>query len=423
VRPGRRSNLTSLLVGLLLLVLVDVYLLPADFAYMNARPNPYFLLSILFSVVYGLSMSFIAGTLSAVTFLLTVHLNLNYEEVETLIDFTYLSIPIATLAVSVILGELSDRARRRELSLRKEFTDLSKVEDLLKAKVGEQGKEITELRKRLVSRLDTTRSFFETARSFHSLDEDELLANLTLAMKKLFKTASVNLIPMSTVKPSELGSLSQMSIRLKRQVTLADLLRDKDSTSSATLILPIVLDDEVEYLLELSEIPFLEYVPSNFRISEIYGQWISSSLGYGRNFRRSERQSIWNEELRVHKYHYFVGRIEEELERAKTFMLPLCILRINIQGKSEDSAEKFLMVQKLFAGAASKELRKLDYISEGQSPGEFLVVLPLSDAEKALVVWSAVSNSFSKLSVGEARVKIIEWTPEMESVEALLGQG
>lgn len=423
MRRDRWSNSISLLICVLVLVLVDIYLIPNDFGYMNVKPNPYLVLSVFFSSLYGLTMSFIAGLVCASAFLLSVHLNLNYDEVESLIDFTYLSIPIGLMALSVILGELSDRRLRWEQSLKKELSDLSKVEGMMKARAQEQEKEITELKKRLVSRLDTTRSFFETARSFHSLDEDDLLENLTQALKKLFKTTKVELLPMSGVRSAELCTLSQKAIRLKKQVTIADLLREKDGAGTVSLVLPIILDDEVEYLLELSEIPFLEYIPSNFRISEIYGQWISSSLSYGRNFRRSERQNIWNEELKVHKYHYFEDRIEEEFERAKSFMLPLSILKISLRKEPDWSPAKFLMIQKLFVGVASKEIRKLDYISEGKVEGEFLIVMPVSDESKATEIWIGIKEKFLKLDIASFDVKITEWSPEMENVEALIAEG
>lgn len=422
MRGNLRSNTLSLLVCVLILIAVDVYLIPNDFAFMEIRPNPYLVLSIIFASLYGLSMSFIASLLTGGAYLVSVHMNLNYEEVESLIDMAYLSTPISILALSVILGELSDRRQRRIRSLQKELSDLGKMEELTRKKTSEQGKEITELRKRLVSRLDTTRSLFETARSFHSLEEEELLANLKLALQKLYKTSAVELIDVSETRIPELGSLSRKAIRLRQQVTLVDLLKEKDLAGSVSLALPIILDEEVEYLVEVSEIPFLEYIPSNFRISEIYGQWIASSLGFGRRYRRSERQSIWNEELKVHRYHYFEERIGEEFSRSRTYMLPLSILRVKLTHDEGVPPSKFFVIQKLFTGVASRGIRKLDFISEGSSPGEFLVVMPVSDRSKALEVWGPIEAEFSRIGLSQLSGKLVEWNPEMERLEDLLSE-
>lgn len=414
------SNTLSLLFCLAALVAIDVFLIPADYAYLSIRPNPYLVLSVLFASLFGLSMSFVASFLTSCAFLLSVHLNLNYEEVETLIDFTYLSTPIAIFILSVVLGELSDRRLRQLAGVKKELSDLQRIDELSKRKFAEQGKEITELKKRLVSRLDTTRSLFETARAFHSLDEEELLENLLRAIKKLYKTEAVDLVPLSETNGPELGGLSRKAIRLRQQVTLTDLLKEREVTGPVTLALPIVFDEEVEYILEVSEIPFLEYVPSNFRISEIYGQWISSSLKFSRSFRRSERQNIWNEELKVHRHHYFVDRISEEFERARTFMLPLSILRVTLKRKEGVGASKFFVIQRLFTGIAGRGIRKLDFIAEGRTPEEFLIVMPVSDRTRALEVWEPIEAEFSRVGLSEFEGKLVEWKPEMENLDSFL---
>lgn len=415
--------------GLGILGLIDYFFMKESFAYLLLNPNPYLLLSVVLAAIYGLRFSLIASAVTAVVFLLTVHFNVNYEEIETIMDFHYLSTPILLTITSVVIGELKQRSLDQRTGLVSEMDALRKNLTFLQNKESLQEKEITELKRRLVSRLETARSFHEIAISFHSLDEGTLVEAFKTALQRLFKTSSVVVEKITPETPVPENQLSRDALRKKKIVSLqAGNVLDAfgDRGEMILMAIPLVIEDQVEYLIRISEIPFLEYIPSNFNVAEIYTSWIQSSIVHGRSFWKSERKNIWNEDLQVYQYNHFLDRLGEEFNRSRAFMLPLSLVKLRLDSLSGLSTQKKLLIRKLVTGVIHKTIRKLDYVSEGESEEIFYVVFPISDVPNARALWNLSMEKLRPLDLqgsnGPIRIdiNIEEFNPSMKNVEEMI---
>jgi hypothetical protein len=424
--------------------MIDLFLVKASFAFLPYNPNPYFILSVLISAIYGLRVSIVTSLSCSLIYLLMLHLNLNYDEVETLFDFHYLSTPLVLTMTSLVIGELREHSTKNVKLLNLAVQDTSKIQEHLKAKDIVQVKEINELKKRLVSRLETVRSFHDIATSFQSVDETILLQNFTEALSRLFKTSSIQFFIVKEAEQSvhqwhgvlsiqfkDLDSLSQEALRLKKQATLEDVysLKNFNLSQDASLIaIPLLLDGKIEFLVQIKDIPFLDYIPSNFKISDLYNKWVSSSLVYGRNYQNSMRNNIWNDQLQVYQYNYFHDRVTEEFNRSKAYMLPLSLLKIKVDSFDGISTSKSLTIRKLICGLLAKSIRKLDYITEGKDQSEYLVVFPIFDAKSVEETWKNIESEFKKLNIqgDEHPIKLTalvkEFNPSMNSMEEFAGE-
>lgn len=423
------SPYVLLVSGLLILGLIDYFLMKGSFAYLALNPNPYLLLAVVLAAIYGLRFSLIASAVSSVVFLLTVHFNLNYEEVETMMDFHYLSTPILLSITSIVIGELKQRNIDQRKNLIHDMDGLRKNLTFLQNKESIQEKEITELKRRLVSKLETARSFHEIAISFHSLDESTLVENFKTALQRLFKTNSVVVEKITAATPPPVDTLSREALRKKKTVSLqAGTVSDafSDGGDIILMAIPIVIEDQVEYLVRISGIPFLEYIPSNFKVSEIYTSWIGSSIVHGRSFWKSERKNIWNEDLQIYQYNHFLDRLSEEFDRSRAFMLPLSVVKLELSSLKGLSTPKKLMIRKLVSGVIIKTIRKLDYVSEGENEETFYVVFPISDVPNARSLWNLSMERLAPLELmgvdGPIRfeISIEEFDPSMKSVEDMI---
>lgn len=443
IRP-LRSPFTFLALSIVALITYDHYVVTDHFAFLKNNPNPFMILSVFLSAFYGLRVAIVSSLVCSLTYLLMVHLNVNYQEVETIFSIDYLYTPLLLTIISVVIGELKQRSLDRIKVLQTELSDLSKHEEHYQAKTAVQEKEITELKKRLVSKLDTARSFHDIATSFQSLDEETLFTNLGHAIKRLLGTDDVHIYQVDAsarellqwhghevISFDHLDWITAESLRSKSQITLSDVFSLKQfqqETRSVLLALPLVINGNVEYIVRVSNIPFLEYIPSHFKITQLYAEWVCSSLQYSRNYRSSLKNSIWNDQLQIYKHIYFADHIEEEFSRSKTFMLPLTVMRIKVDGLAEASPSKNQTIKKVVCGLLSRKIRKLDYITEGKNEDEFLVIQPICQGEITENCWLAIDEEFRKLDLKvndkpmSLRSTIREFTPQMQTVQAFAGE-
>jgi len=359
-----------------------------------------------------------------------VHFNLNYLEVETIFDFYYLATPLFLSMTSIVIGELKQRSLKNGSDQEKSIQDLNQTISHLRNKDLVLEKENIELKKRIVSKLDTARSFFDIATSFHSVEEEVLLDNLKEALIRLYKTTKVSIIGQVDLVQDDLDVLTRSAMRLKKQATLEDVYSLKDFPQNDDIVLvsiPLIIEGRIEYVVRISGIPFLDYIPSNFKLSDLYGSWVCDSLKYGRAYQKSMKSSIWNEELKVYQHNYFKERIGEEFDRSKTYMLPLTMMKVKIDSLRGFSSAKSLTVRKIICGILAKHTRKLDYVSEGRNIDEFYVVFPIFDGSATKNLWDEVNAEFKKLNLlGESGAlhlegKIREFNPSMNSVDDFTG--
>lgn len=435
--------------GVAALLLIDWYFIKDSFGYLDINPNPYLILSVILSSFYGLRMAFVSVAVCSAAYLISLHLNLNYLEVETLFDFTYLATPIFMAISSVIIGELKQRSLDKIFALDQEIAVKEKSQDFLMHKESLHEQEISELKKRLVSKLDTVRSFYEIATSFHSVEEEELLKNFIVALKRSLKTEKIVIYKVHEagqhirlaaqsdgyhfpleIHFSDLDALSKASLTHKKLSTIQDVFQDKNIQTKETVLisLPLMIEEQLEYLVSIYEVPFLEYIPSNFKIIDLYGKWLSSSLVYGRIYHHSMSNNVRNEQLQIYHYKYFKDHIDDEFLRAKTFKLPLTVLQLSLKNTGDMSESKVFHIKRIVCGLLTHMVRSLDYVCEGKNDEDFYIVFPVADAKIVQEILQKVVGEFKKLNIqgDHAQVelvsKVVEWNPSMQTTQEFAGE-
>lgn len=428
---------------------IDQFILKDSFAYLNINPNPYMIMAVVLAALFGLRVALISSVMASAVFLLDVHLNLNYQEVETLFDFQFLSIPLMLSITAVIVGELRQRSLDRIHRYQKTISNFEKSESYLHNKETIHQKEIAELKKRLVSKLDTVRSFYDIAKSLYTVDQKELLNNFLRVINKQFKVDEMAIYAVDAAEEKftlvartekgefaevlnvhDLDIIAAQSLKLRKLTTIEDVYsieKFNETRSHALLGAPIVVQGAVSYLIIIHEIPFLEYIPSNFKILELYSEWLSSALTYAKHYHHSLNHNIWNESLNIYRFRYFRDRINEEFQRSKTFMLPLSLLKIEIVNVEGMTLEKYELVKKLLCGIVSQKVQKLNYLVEGKYENQIYGVFPISNSGQVLPLAHDIEKEFHRLNLqGERgnvliRTEIAEFEPSMGTLADFAG--
>lgn len=428
---------------------IDQFILTDSFAYLNINPNPYMILAVILAALFGLKVALISSIMASGVFLLDVHLNLNYQEVETLFDFQYLSIPLMLSITAVIVGELRQRSLDRIRLYKKTISNFEKSESYLHNKETIHQKEIAELKKRLVSKLDTVRSFYEIAKSLYTVDQKDLLQNFLSVINKQFKVDEMAIYAVDTAEENfnlvsrtekgdflekleldKLDLIAAQALKLRKLTTIEDvysLEKFNETRTHALLASPIILQGSVSYLIIIHQIPFLEYIPSNFKILELYSEWLAAALTYSKHYHHSLNHNIWNESLNIYRFRYFRDRINEEFQRSKTFMLPLSLLKIEILNTESMSQEKYDLVKKLLCGIVSQKVQKLNYLVEGKFENQIYGVFPISNQGQVLPLAHEIEKEFLRLNLqGDSgivhiRTEIVEFEPSMNSIGDFAG--
>jgi polysaccharide biosynthesis protein PelD len=445
-----KSPYLFLFISLATLAGIDHYLIKDSHAYMNINPNPYMILAVIMAALFGLKVAIISSIACATVFLIDLHSNLNYQEVETIFDFQFLSIPLMLSITAVIVGELRHRSLERIQKYKKIISNYEKSESYLQNKETIHQKEIAELKKRLVSKLETVRSFYEIAKSLYTVDQKELLHNFLKVLHKQFKVDEMAVYGVDsneetftllsrtekghfadTMTLPELDVICAQATKLRKLVTIEDvysLEKFNESRSSSLLASPVILQGKVAYLIVIHEIPFLEYIPSNFKIFELYSDWLASALTYAKLYHHSLNHNIWNEALNIYRFRYFRDRIKEEFQRSKTFMLPLSLLKIEIVNAESMSEEKYDVVKKLLCGIVSQRVQKLNYLVEGKFENQLYGVFPISSALHVTPHALDIESEFKRLNLqGEEgiihlKTKVVEFEPSMETLQDFAGE-
>jgi hypothetical protein len=445
----KRQYLTSpyafLILALGTLAAIDLFVLKNPSAFLLIDPNPVLLVGLILSVLYGLRVAIVATAACSATYMALVHLTTNYNQVETVFDLEHLARPLIMGTVSIIFGELKQRSMDKIADLRRVLSDQQKLENYLKSKETLHEQEISELKKRLVSKLDTVRSFYEIAQSFQSMDEEALLKNFIYAVAKQFKMNDVFIyridhdsLKADLAAQSEhssfpeslpLDHMDPLALRAIREQKLVTIQESGLLAKAESLLLsvPLVVNGKTEYVVGVHDVPFLEFIPSNFKVLDIYAKWVTSALEYGRTYHHSMSNNIWNEQLEIYRYRYFQDRISEEFSRSQAFLLPLTLLQIRLVDMGTPSLQKATTIRKILCGIIHGHIRKLDYVTEGRNPDEFFVVFPILDSDSANITARAIETELSNLRLqGESGTvaldcKVMEFKPEMGSVQEFLG--
>ncbi len=398
----RTQKTISFLLALFTLIASGVVFSPENIAFYKITPHPYIVASIVLSSFYGFTFALNFSLAASCAYLGLVHFQTDYQSVDTIFSLDYLTLPILMILISVILGELKTRSVLHIRTTEEELRETTTSSDVLLKKVKDLSADNYDLKKKLLNKLDTFKSVMSLTRGFQSLKPHELIdfyfdsiqneVNAKVAgfyrleenseMLSLLKHNGSKKLRDSIHIENPGDELIQLCLDTRGTVSIRDLYKSNDylptDKEQSLLCSPVYLNEDLYGIMVVYDVPFLDYVPSNFALLEILTQWFERSLAYAHKFSLLTTNSIFNNQIEVYTYQYFREKIVEDYEAAKRYKIEHFLLTIEILSELDrnDSIRKFV------AQVLKANTRKTDVITEGVDDKSFCLLVPFTDKEQ-----------------------------------------
>jgi len=422
------------------IVAVALILFPENLAFKGPNPNPYFIMALFFAAFYGIAEAATAGLVANILFFFLIHLQTDYEAVETIFDLETVLTASLFSVLAIFIGELRTMGKGKLAATREIVAQKEKVLQLLTSEFENNIKNSEELKAKLLSKTDTFAILYQDSKKLNAFEretifeglESILIKHLSATRYGIYFSQDGNTEKFQLVHGKGERLSPEIDLSQSRDEQLAKILTAKkclmpeevwsktDFNSHQGKILmgaPLTIRGLVKGLVLIYELPFLKYVPYNFKLFEIYASWASESLEKAQHFQNVEQFNIVNRDYDIYKWEYICGRLEEEFHRSKIFDLPLTIAKIDASGMPPDTQE--IVLQGLIA-VIKNLMRKMDCVAQGPSLGNLVILMPVADQHAAYRKIEEIQGHFPEDVWSKIKVDVASFTSEMENSGELL---
>ena len=403
-RSARRwFALLEAVVYLALVVVVNRVVHPEHHGYLYMHPHPFWIVAILIPLRYGFRESVVCALLASAVYAFFVVFpqggTYTFRLENVFPDFTE---PILFLLVAGLFGEHNERTIQRYHALqgrvaRKE-AEIAQLEEeknvnlealrLVESRVVEQMASVLDLVKALaetkkMSPVEIKAHMLQMAQEYTKAEQ---ACYYDVRAGKLVAVTSVG-EPDSSTAPASRDMIVREAIRRKDIAYISELLEAQDMPKyrDMSLLAGAVRNREnaVVGVVSVGRMPFLAFNPSSFKLfSTIVDLW-GGALAECLQLEELQRSSIFDQELGLYNYSYFLARLAEEFRRARDFSLPLSLTLLHIR----DFATVLNDKRRAFLGVLTKiitrNITELDLIARYRHDSTIAIIFPLTMAEDA----------------------------------------
>ncbi|PJB52400.1 MAG: hypothetical protein CO099_12820 [Bdellovibrio sp. CG_4_9_14_3_um_filter_39_7] len=371
---------------------------PYNLSLYGYEPHPLLLITVILSSYRGLLFAVLGSLFSSTLYLLLIHSQVDYEVVETIFTWSYFSLPATIFFLSIFVGIIRQTTHDRY----KGFVEADKKREIMLNNLEKNQKKIEienrELKERLVTKEDSIYSLYTISQKMTEIDSSILIDNFFevlrdhayVAKSEIFETSSDRItsskgffgIEKSLYEKVRDNKLLHKSIETKQMKSLMDIDLQSSEEHPIVLSIPLLVEDKLWGVLAIYEIPFLKYVPTTFKMIEIYGKWLSHSLSKADAFNHLEDHIFLDPEFHVYKHDHYLERLAEEIEQAQSCKTKFSVLKLEILNWNILSIGKRKLHKKIIVESLRKLSKKMDVIALGKSENE-IEVLVLGSHDRA----------------------------------------
>ncbi len=360
--PGgsfRWISLAETVVGLAIALSLSYLLRPDDPGFMTVQPHPFWIIVLLISIRYPLVESFTCTAIIASTHILFL---LGPEsatyQFSTIGLFAVFSDPLLFLVVAGFVSGYSQRLLDRTLVLRRQLQERDqRIFELRDQHVAVE-QALRQLEDRIASGSSSILDLFSELAATRTMNREQMKRSLLDILGRYLRAEQARyfdvehgqlrprymLAPDGTVaevddppfapdsqrdfvlagaldtrSPSHLGLFTQE----------ADLEQYQGSSLMAGPLL--VKGEEPIGLVSIDRIAFLDYTPYTIRRLGTVLDWWSRILQETLRLEQLQAESIFDQELGLFTYPYFISRVSQEFERTRRFALPMSVAFVRIK--------------------------------------------------------------------------------------------
>lgn len=447
-----RQQIIVFIVALALLAAAGIYFSPENWAFFAQSPQPYLVTSIMLSSLYGFTFALNFSLVAGMQYLGLLHLQTDYEVVDSLLTLKYLSFPIFNLLISSILGEVRTRTNNRIKDHLKKIDELTTSTKNLSQKVNLLTSESYDLKKRLINKLETFKSTLGMTTGFQSFKREELSdfyfetvckeTGITDAVYYEYDEAKDVFFMKHYQKPDAHPLI--LDLNKINDPIIADSVNDghltaienliefdelsKDNQNLALLAMPIYVSEKLNGVLAVYNIPFLEYTPNNFGLIEVLTSWFERSLLQSDKYRSLTANSIFDSHYELYTYQYFHEKLKEDFDSCKRYGVNLYLIKVKLTAHKTLTQAKQDQLKKLVSQILKTSMRTTDIATLSKYENEIYVMFSYIKPEQAEMFVTKLKTAFSVHSEGENLTEMLDINLELhqlhqfESLQTFLEQ-
>lgn len=425
MRPTAWSCLGETIVALLVLVGLQLAFFPDLPAFLSVNPHPFLAVVVLVSLRYG-RLESLTATLMTCAALWAAAMYGPAGETPGLAEEVWSRL-VVLLAANLVLGELGALFNREVAEARADLARLREEHEALKARYGALAQVKEELSERIVGQTSSIVSLYEAAKSLASLELAEVQDSLLKLAVKFLGAERCSLwwvddddatvlrlarwhgwtddeVALLREQPVAVGQ-GPLGTAAKegRMLTLTEILdhkelsRSVDSAPVPTIMAaPLRVGGGVVGVLNVERIPFLKFTPTAVRLCYLIADLGSSAIAKSTRFSAMQERAVVDPETGLHTASYFDGRFREEVQRFRRTRVPFvyAIMRIDgfaaLEGVLKGQVARLLRET---AGLLFLVKRELDAVALDGVPGDFRLLLPVTEGEGLAVFARKVQRS------------------------------
>jgi len=404
---------------------------PYNLSLYGYEPHPLLLITVILSSYRGLLFAVLGSLFSSTLYLLLIHFQVDYEVVETIFTWSYFSLPATIFFLSIFVGIIRQTTHDRY----KGFVETDKNREIMLTNLEKNQKKIEienrELKERLVTKEDSIQSLFTISQKMTEIDRSILFDNFFevlkdhahVAQSEIFEVVQDKItsskghfgVDESLLNKILEDELISKCIATKQMKSLLDIDLQGNSKYQVVLAVPLYFEDRLWGILAVYEIPFLKYVPTTFKMIDIYGKWLSQSLTKVDAFNIMEDHVFFDSEFHIFKHEHYLARLAEEIEQAQSYKIKFTVLKLEISNWNNLSVGKRKLHKKIIVESLRKVSKKMDIIALGKAENE-IEVLVLGSHERAHGILKQTRNHLSNYKNDTDQIMASCWDYSGETV-------
>lgn len=424
---------------------VNQFLLPQMPGFIGIDPHPYWIGILLFGFRYGVPAGLMAGVVSAALYLYSAWTFLERYLFE---DVSFYLLPSFFVLVGVLVGVGVRRYRETLDRLTRDKAELTRAEKALQDEIKILKEINIGLEKKIATRMTTLVTLYEGAKRLEAIQLEDLYPAILEFMTKTLDVGKSSLYLKEEgrfllkknigwqdyeKRPSEIPmneGIIGIAGASNKVTSIRDFLQDPSVSKPALLGDAMIAgplrdgeNGEVVGVLSIQEMPFLSFNSATLNLFAFLLQWASRSIGRANYIKQLKTQEIVDPEYHVYSKDYFLSRAVQELNRSKTYYLPLSLGLVQVEGTEKIPKAKKGPVMVALSRLMKNSCREMDVIARFDDPQTpFAVLLVTASRAQAEEIRRKILDNFKQMKMESVFMKmgISSFVPKTKNVESLI---
>jgi GGDEF domain-containing protein len=151
-------------------------------------------------------------------------------------------------------------------------------------------------------------------------------------------------------------------------------------------------DGAVVGAIAVERLPFMRLTPTTIRLFSLILDWGSTALQNATLYAESRAGSIIDAETGAYAGVHMLRLVRQESRRSDRYRLPLAIVMLQIDRFEAVPPDARAALSRAVVAIARRDLRTVDILGHHSTPGMFLLVLPMTDAQAVQVVVARIDD-------------------------------